>query len=188
VHNLRGALDHLAFLVAKHNGASKKVLRVVDFPTRKSSEDFAAAMVTKQIARMGRAWVDLLSAVEPFYGGKGEILCVISALDNIDKHRNLLAHQLLGDKYSFDGTKMVPIKRAVSLEGGPGLSLDANADNPTYTQVRITINECIPGLELNAWAQDTLNNFAFSVGAVLGLAQTATDKLFPLTPRSAAGD
>jgi hypothetical protein len=182
VHNMRSALDFLTFAVAKHNGLRNKFLSDVSFTIRKDrdgTKGFSAAIKERKVARIGSAWVRFLESVEPYHGGKGANLYVISALDNIDKHRKLIVLAMEADRYRAGSS--APFQRGIPLEQGVKLSADpAHPDQKTQTQIRVSIHERrIPGLDPNAWATVVLAGLAASVEDAIGLAEAKTGELFP---------
>jgi hypothetical protein len=186
VHNLRSALDHLVYTVGR-NRVSKKTLNDASFTVRKSKvgpNGFDEAIKEGKVTAFGDAWVRFLERVEPYHGGNGSDLYVISKLDNIDKHRDLILLDPFGHKYRIDTsgitTTLTPIGSPVPLKEGVELNFVAtDAKTKTQTQVVICINERnIPGLDPNAWAQDTLKSLAVSVNKVLVLAELEAAVLF----------
>ncbi len=180
VHNMRSALDHLATAVAVHHKVDKKGLAETHFTVRPTKGDFYNAIKEDRVTKLGAGWVQFLEGTEPYNGGKGSDLYVISSLDNFDKHRKLLVLSMLNDTFRYDGQNMIPVERGIPSAEGVTLALDpAEAGHHTHSQTRIVINESISGLDPNAWANTTLKNLAASVQAVLDAAQADTASLFP---------
>jgi hypothetical protein len=102
VHNLRSALDHLAYQLVVV-GSEKEPSRRVEFPIAK---DFATyeAEKTKKVQGMRPIAIKAIDNVKPYKGGN-EPLWRIHELDNIDKHRTLfsVAHDYLFFADWFDG-------------------------------------------------------------------------------------
>jgi hypothetical protein len=90
IHNLRTALDHIAFEVAVKSGVVGRPLKDISFTTRKSREEFEEAVADRKVTVVGDDWVRFLRSVEPYTGGNGELLHAVTILDNTDKHRQLL--------------------------------------------------------------------------------------------------
>ena len=83
VHNLRSALDHLAYQLVLANGIQP--MRDTCFPIGK---DFTAyeGMKARCVKGMGASAKKAIDAVKPYGGGNG-FLFAIHTLNNIDKHR-----------------------------------------------------------------------------------------------------
>lgn len=92
IHNLRSALDHIAYAVALSDTArlKPKDLFAVDFRICPNRKKFETAVGKGVESRMRPDWVKFLRSVQPYYRRNGDDLLRISALDNADKHRALL--------------------------------------------------------------------------------------------------
>jgi hypothetical protein len=91
IHNLRAALDHVAYAVAADR-LHAKYLKSVYFTIRSDRAAFDKAMRKGAFEQlMGSDWRAFLLGVQPFQGQKYEDLGRISALDNTDKHRLLFS-------------------------------------------------------------------------------------------------
>ncbi len=91
LQNLRSALDHLAyqlFLVGT-NGASGPG-RHIYFPIADSPPEYKSSLPGK-VKGMRQDAIDAINCIEPYKGGKGHQLWVLHKLNNIDKHRLLVA-------------------------------------------------------------------------------------------------
>jgi len=86
MHNARSALDHTVHELIGTNG--EQPTRDSAFPTARGTEQKVNAEKLKGTSAAVRAAV---KALEPWQGGKGHWLWVVTALDNIDKHRVRLA-------------------------------------------------------------------------------------------------
>ncbi|QCB94745.1 hypothetical protein [Cellulomonas shaoxiangyii] len=85
VHNARSALDHAAWQLVGLNGGTPGTH--TQFPTARASKDFD----TKTRLRGAHPYVhETVRALEPWGGGAGHWLWVLTQLDNVDKHRLLL--------------------------------------------------------------------------------------------------
>jgi hypothetical protein len=102
VHNLRSALDHLAYQLVIV-GSGKEPSRRVEFPIAKDFATYAAEKVRK-VEGMRPLAIQAIDNVKPYKGGN-EPLWRIHELDNIDKHRTLfsVAHDYLFFGDWFDG-------------------------------------------------------------------------------------
>jgi hypothetical protein len=92
IHALRSALDHLAYRIWSTNGGTGNPKHVY-FPIADSREDFVSKVSgpKTQIRGVSPAIWTAIEAVEAYNGGNGHDLWVIHALDNVDKHRTLMA-------------------------------------------------------------------------------------------------
>lgn len=88
VHNIRSSLDHVVYAVACHQapGLTDKQKRGLQFPVCGTSPDFQKKVNDGRL----RGIKDLapFEALQPYNGGP-TWLPVVTALDNIDKHRRL---------------------------------------------------------------------------------------------------
>jgi hypothetical protein len=87
VHNLRSALDHLAYLMvpSPNNATAYPIVRKVPpSPTDISS------LYGNKVPGASRKVIKALKAEEPYFGGKGQYLWTIDHLDILDKHQLIL--------------------------------------------------------------------------------------------------
>jgi hypothetical protein len=177
LHNMRSALDHIAYAVAKRNNVLEKFLERVNFTTRERQTDFNDALKERKVACIGGAWELFLRRIEPYRGGKGENLHVISALDNIDKHRDLIVLETLGDTAIWDeaNSQWVPVQTGLSFKDGIELQLDPTKPHyHTATRTRVVIGEAVPGLDPDAFVQEALALLVTSVRDTIVSAATDT--------------
>ena len=94
LHNLRSALDHLAAqlvcVAEKRDRLDGESARDIAFPIGWNSEAYVAAR-RRQMSRALPAAQSHIDGIEPYRGGKGEILWRLHQLDIADKHRLLLS-------------------------------------------------------------------------------------------------
>lgn len=98
-HNLISALDHVAYrLVFVHTGGSGPFTNVY-FPVAKTVKHFGCKLTRtseheasggRVIQRLNQKAIKAIQAIEPYEGGKGEVLSHVHQLDIIDKHHMLL--------------------------------------------------------------------------------------------------
>lgn len=102
VHNLRSALDHLAYQLVIV-GSGKEPSRRVEFPIAKDLATYEAEKARK-LEGMRPPAIEAIDNIKPYKGGN-EPLWRIHELDNIDKHRTLfsVAHDYLFFADWFDG-------------------------------------------------------------------------------------
>jgi enamine deaminase RidA (YjgF/YER057c/UK114 family) len=90
IQNLRTALDHLAqHLYLIGSGAAVYRKNTSFFVAPKASE--YKRLVSGKVEKMRQEAIDALAALEPYGGGKGNDFWVLHCLNNIDKHRSLVA-------------------------------------------------------------------------------------------------
>jgi hypothetical protein len=185
VHNLRSALDHLAFSVATHNQVPAKVRNSASFPTWKNWDAFNSAIKEGEIPQLAPGWGNFLSFIEPYNGGTGAYLRTVNVLDNIDKHRSLIVLAMQADKYRRVGSAPVIVERGIPLEKGVKLSVNpADPNDNLLTQIRVSFGEgSVPGLDPYAWAHEILRISYCAVGVVIALATSNfREQLFPDNP------
>ena len=179
IHNLRSALDHLAYSVACVKNVPAHLRGNVTFTARKDSPDFADAITKGKVTALGGDWVRFISEMQPYLNGTGSELYTICRLDNIDKHRNLLLMATVADKYRLDATNatmsMTVLERGLPIHDGVKL---AGSRPNTFTQIRVSLNESDCGLDPDAWVHETLRSLAFSVKKVLVSAELQAHALF----------
>lgn len=139
IHNLRSALDHLAYALVHANGqvpTQKTEFPILDGPitTAKLKTRFAA-----KVEGMRKEVIDSIRGIKPYQGGNNA-LWRIHRLDVIDKHKMLVAglgnittvngYPPIGDQW--DGNRWMSVGSVpVVLEQGrqfvfPGAKLDEN--------------------------------------------------------------
>jgi hypothetical protein len=91
IHNLRCALDHLAYalFLAGTGGSSNAQFRQTYFPISSSAAKYKTESRGK-VKGMRQNAIDAIDAIEPYKGGKGHQLWVLNELNNADKHRLLI--------------------------------------------------------------------------------------------------
>lgn len=135
-HNLRSALDHLAWQLVLANGG--KVGRHIQFPifeephTVKEYEAKAAGMIKGSSDSAMR----LVKGMHAYKGGKCPALCLVHALNNVDKHRALI---LMGVAV-FDATTSYLFSLndgAEILRINPQNALNMNTDLQRFFQIAL---------------------------------------------------
>jgi hypothetical protein len=88
IHNLRSALDRFANDIVRDNG--KQPSFTTDFPIWRSPKfdrkEYEATVETK-VGRASKPVVQEFKGLEPYEGGKNELLWALDKLDVVDKHR-----------------------------------------------------------------------------------------------------
>jgi hypothetical protein len=139
VHNLRGALDHLAYalcVAGSGEAATLAAIQNIHFPSVfGTSQNYAGDRARREIIALAKPGIDqILDATEPYKGGKGEILGQLGKLSNVDKHRLLLTVALDNPRVDAAAHARASFKRAfpetaIALEEiklGPVWLLDAD--------------------------------------------------------------
>src|ERR1051325_843458 len=87
IHNLRSALDHLAYQLVLVGGGTPN--RQTAFPIWELSTEYHAQR-HRRVQGMSQNAIDAIDAAEPYQGGKGAGLWVLHYMDIADKHHELL--------------------------------------------------------------------------------------------------
>src|SRR5215213_5126003 len=98
IHNLRSALDHLAYQLVYVNGATHS--KQTAFPIWDSASEYRAQRA-RRVKGMAQSAIDMIDASEPYQGGKGAGLWVLHYLDIADKHHALLTPLINVTEASF---------------------------------------------------------------------------------------
>lgn len=98
IHNLRSALDHLAYQLVYANGVIHS--KQTAFPVWDSAAEYKAQRA-RRVKGMAQGAIDAIDAIEPYQGGKGAGLWVIHYLDIADKHHALLTPLINVTEASF---------------------------------------------------------------------------------------
>jgi hypothetical protein len=102
IHNLRSALDHLAYQLVLVNGAVPT--KQTAFPVFDDAAKHKAGLAGK-VKGMAQSAIDAINATESYQGGKGAGLWVIHYLDIADKHHALLTTliNVTGSSFTIPG-------------------------------------------------------------------------------------
>ena len=95
-HNLRSALDHLAYSLVILENPSADPYKI-SFPIYKDLNELRRRVKTK----LAGAHPEAIAMVESFkpYGGGNDMFFSLATLDNVDKHRLLTVTYALPKKY-----------------------------------------------------------------------------------------
>jgi hypothetical protein len=88
IHNLRSALDHLAYQLVDIGTEGKGPFEDVYFPISRNAAIYEKAKVRK-VAGMVKEAIGAIDAVKP-YGGGNDLLWDLHRFDILDKHRLLI--------------------------------------------------------------------------------------------------
>lgn len=92
IHNLRAALDFIAFDVTPKNDGNRKF---TGFPFHETAENFYRDINLGRLVDIPEHLKNVFRSVEAFRGGKGDALWQMNKLDIIDKHRMLIASEFI---------------------------------------------------------------------------------------------
>lgn len=113
VHNMRAALDHIAYqLATNHTKAlSDSERKRIEFPVFSDHKDFGR-MASKgkpgfasgpaKLQHADPNVIPLIEAMQPYNGGNWELLALLHDLDRIDKHRELHVSVAKTDSVEID--------------------------------------------------------------------------------------
>jgi hypothetical protein len=152
IHNLRSSLDHVASALALRANFSEDRLRDVHFTIRKRRKDFNRAVAERIVSDIHPRWPDFLRRIEPYQGGHGSDLQRVSALDNVDKHRDLLGVALFFRAIHIEPGGIMRHEHIPLEEGVPG-SFAIWSGDPKAAMVfgfDITLADAGPGQEAEA--------------------------------------
>ena len=88
IHNLRVALDNLAWAVANRSGSPANP-KAVKFPIYESRKALKAPVRKPEIAKFGPDWKEFIEKLKPYPGGN-DFLCTLHGLDITDKHKDFI--------------------------------------------------------------------------------------------------
>jgi len=91
VHNMRSALDHIAYAVALSRRRPPKDLERIAFVVRSAGKEFNLAVGKRIVRDVGPDWIAFMRRKQSYYRRNGKDLLRLILLDNMDKHRQLLA-------------------------------------------------------------------------------------------------
>lgn len=162
IHNLRCALDHLAWQLARWDSNSPG--SAVAFPIAKSFEEYQSIKARK-IEGMSPEAKKAIDDLRPYKGGN-ELLWTIHRLDIIDKHHQML---VFGYKNVFSGMSLPGLFGAVTDQPAHFLGIFADdfegeywsLGQPAVRDLEITqMKPLIPMLhELLDFTENLIHNF-----------------------------
>jgi hypothetical protein len=175
-HNLRSALDQLAYILATEivGFTDEKQLVRCGFPVTKDFTEFESRLKADFFAN--QQVVEFLQECEPYPGGVGASLYAINELDNSDKHRSIV-ELYAADRIRVDiggGRLWISL-----LPGGPDEvefhRFPADQPEPNYSPQSIARVERAGITRVAAQSLNTLGGYGRSVGDVLNRAQRIFD-------------
>jgi hypothetical protein len=129
LNNLQSALDHLAWrlCVLGVGTVPKERIHQVHFPVAGSSGDYPSR-VKGTIEGLAKAdAIEAIRLIEPYKGGKGELLWVLAKLNGTDKHR-----LLIGGALRDEGSEFGPQRLARILAQQPHLARELRPEPGTF--------------------------------------------------------
>lgn len=109
IHNLRAALDHLAYQLVV-SGTGNEFPENTGFPIADSLEGYKAEKKRREIHRMSLNAVKVIDSLQPYKDGVGDALWRIHKLDTIDKHRLLITVSGMSLLYGDDFGKVLVLE------------------------------------------------------------------------------
>lgn len=123
-HNLISALDHVAYhLVSVFTNGSGPFTNVY-FPVAKTSRHFRKKLLRtadhetapgRIIKRLGQGAIKAIEDIEPYEGGRGQILAYIHGLDIIDKHHVLLTVGSMNRLHTMPPDEIASYKKSFGI-------------------------------------------------------------------------
>jgi hypothetical protein len=98
IQNLRSAVDHLAYQLVLAAGNTPDI--ATSFPIFDTSDKYESGKNGK-VKGMDPVAIKAIDAVEPYKGGKGDILWRLHRLNNIDKHRLIFTCGISPGEFNF---------------------------------------------------------------------------------------
>jgi hypothetical protein len=137
LQNLRSAVDHLAYqlvLAAGNTPDTSTSFPIFDTPDKYKSG------VQGKVKGMAETAVKAIDIVEPYQGGKGEILWRIHRLNNIDKHRLIFTCGIAPSQFNFG--RHIGVERLTEFVETYGISAlpqfpDAFIDFPSRKMLKV---------------------------------------------------
>jgi hypothetical protein len=141
IHNLRSALDHLAYQLVLVNGSTPS--KQTAFPIWDNASDYHAQRA-RRVTGMAQAAIDAIDVFEPYQLGKGAGLWVLHYLDIADKHHALLTPLINVTEASF----MIPGYWERNYKGVGGISFP-NFKKPLHDGDVVATREAEMDKDLN---------------------------------------
>lgn len=170
IHNLRSALDHLAWELAKWETGLPREPNKCCFPIGWSLDNYKIIKKGGAVTGMSPEAKNAIDDLRPYKTGN-EPLWRIHHLDIVDKHRHLL---VAGYKIIFSGTRLPGTLSLVKDEPAYFLGLfdddfhgeDKCSLQPTATELEVAhMKPLVPSLhELLIFTEDLIKNFRSLLG------------------------
>jgi hypothetical protein len=119
LHNLRSALDHLAWALSNWGGRTPSDPEGVKFPIVDSPERFLSGVAARATSQMDPAHVARIETMQPYHGQGGmgpdswtgpwiHPLAFVRNLNNDDKHRVVTALPVVSNRYEMWSSPPIP--------------------------------------------------------------------------------
>lgn len=169
IYNLRSALDQV---VCRSVVATGKTPEGTYFPHGKNMEGFNVS-ISKRCENVPEAVCGVITALEPYYGGKGYLFRVLHDLNLVDKHTDLLS-------FGWSSTLRVEFSHRLKTpdrEGRTDIIEGADpADIHTHQNLQLNLAVTFAGIEAidGEPAGTLLRQLCDLVWQTIGLIQDAT--------------
>jgi len=148
VHNLRSALDHLAYQLVLVGSPNATPTRRIEFPIAETETKYKTEKAGK-VQGMRADAIEAIDRLKPYKGGN-DALWRIHELDNIDKHRTLftVAHDFLFTSHWFDGAYLLKAENPHFAGVEPSVEQDVQVEiERAVGQAEVTqANALLPSL------------------------------------------
>jgi len=153
IHNLRSALDHLAWQLVEAGGGVPN--KDTSFPISDTSHQYASAIGKGEINKIACKAKEVLSGVQPFKTGDNT-LSVLHTLDIFDKHRVLLTAMMAVADYGihfganqmlwFNSDRRLPLMRGNEVVNIPTRTIaDMKGDFKLAVEITFIEPEVVKG-------------------------------------------
>jgi len=142
VHNLRSALDHLAFQLVLANG--KTPVTTTEFPISDPAKQYTPAFESRKIESVPSKAKDIFRSIQPAHTGD-MTLWNLQTLDIADKHRLLITAQLGAESWSvgpivFDAIAF-PLVEGESITNMPRTTYERQPHEHYHLSLDITFGQ-----------------------------------------------
>jgi hypothetical protein len=162
VHNLRSALDHLAYhlvMVGTDNGEVRtEPWEKIQFPITHSADSYKSKRTAGKVQGMERKAIEAIDALKPYKGGY-EPLWLLHKLDNTDKHSFILP---IGEDVIIAGVSLRASEPFFTSIGDPKADNDVNfaGEEPLVEPAVGKANAVLPTLhKLSQLVGDIVTSF-----------------------------
>jgi hypothetical protein len=149
IQNLRSSLDHIAWQLSHKCGGQPN--HRTSFPIFKKIPPDIEAEIARRIPAASSEIISLIKLLEPYQGGKSDILWRLSQLNIIDKHRLLItvgtcswAVDILGDIPPHGFLKNVALEDGDEIVRVKAAERTANYKDPRF-HFQVAFGEVIEG-------------------------------------------
>ncbi|MGA8099233.1 MAG: hypothetical protein WB810_11295 [Candidatus Cybelea sp.] len=184
IHNLRSALDHVAFAIAIKAGVkSARALRDIDFPIRRNRKTFNDSLNKAAVKQCGAKALAFYRCLKPYNRGNKR-LWALQDLDVVDKHRKLLVLiPRAGVVRIIPGGGSPPIDLATAVSLKKGIKTSAIAAAHGYPNAKTQLAPLIAFDHVGFRSTDAvevLEKLSTYVTAIIEEASVATQNVPPV--------